>query len=85
MKMIIKCAFRCHTAASQQQMALNFELVGTDENNWEKLVAYKQFKISAPGVGMQRKWQLDGLSFWSLAQSQTLNSELSHRLYSTLN
>ena len=23
------------------------------------MVAYKQFKISAPGVGMRRKWQLD--------------------------
>ena len=28
---VLQCLqFGCHTAASQQQMALNFELVGTD-------------------------------------------------------
>ena len=51
--------FGCHTATSQQQMALNFELVASDQLFSVVLASCKWFKISAPGVEMRHMWQLD--------------------------
>ena len=51
--------FGCSTAASQQQMALNFELVVNDQLFSVVLASCKWFKISAPGVVMRHMWQLD--------------------------
>ena len=41
--------FGCSTAASQQQMALNFELVASDQLFSVVLASCKGFQISAPG------------------------------------
>jgi hypothetical protein len=40
-------------------MALNFELVASDQLFSAVLASCKWFKISAPGVGMRHMWQLD--------------------------
>ena len=57
----LACLFGCSTAASQQQMALNFELVVSYQLFSVVLASCKWFKISAPGVGMRHMWQLDGI------------------------
>ena len=53
--------FGCSTAALKQQMALNFELVASDQLFSVVLACCKWFKISAPGVEMWHMWQLDSL------------------------
>ena len=61
---LIFLQFGCSTAALKQQMALNFELVVSDQLFTVVLASCKWFKISAPGVEMRHMWQLDLLDFF---------------------
>ena len=56
----VQGVFRCSIDAAQQQMALYFEFVVSDQFFSVVLATYKWFKISAPGVWRQHMWQLDG-------------------------
>ena len=48
--------------AAQQRMALNFELVVSDQLFSVVSAAYKWFKIRTPGVRRRHMWQLDSCS-----------------------
>ena len=58
-KFEIQNIFGCSTAVLKQQMALNFELVASNQLFSVVLACCKWFKISAPGVEMPHMWQLD--------------------------
>ena len=66
----------CSIDAAQQQMALNFELVVSDQILSVVLAVYKLFKISGPGVGRQHMWQLDGKNISTFWQKIIFNNNL---------
>jgi hypothetical protein len=68
--------FGCSIDAVKQQMALNFELVVSNQLFSVLLAAYKWFKISAPGVVRRHMWQLDWKWQWKLYPKWKLQSKV---------
>ena len=70
--------FWCSIDAAQKQMALNFELVVSDQLFSVVLASYKWFKISAPGVRRWHLWQLECIicCYSALATSRIFSTKL---------